>query len=78
MLSEKRINSLIEKNKDLLEALEDFDRTGVLHKVTSKDRVNFTIDSDLMAKFRYYCEKQNQKMSNVVEKLILEELGLSK
>jgi hypothetical protein len=76
MLSVKRITELVETNRDYLEALEEFDRTGLLKKVAVKERVNFTIDMDLMRKFRAYCEKQNLKMSSVVEQLVREELGL--
>ena len=76
MLSKKKIEELVEKNKDFLEALEEFDRTGQLKKPTVKERVNFTIDLDLMGKFRNYCKDHNLKMSSVVEKLVKEELGL--
>jgi len=76
MLAEKKIKDLVDKNRDLLEALEEFDRTGQLSKTTYKERVNFTIDMDLMHKLRQYCEKNNLKMSSVVEKLLKEELKL--
>ncbi len=76
MLSKKRISDLVDRKRDFLEALEEFDRTGQLVKPRIKERVNFTIDMDLMRKFRCYCEKHNRKMSAVVEKLIREELGL--
>jgi hypothetical protein len=75
MLSEKRIKSLVMDNVDLLEALEEFDRTGQLSKVSYKERVNFTVDMDVMRTFRSYCKKQNRKMSAVVEELIKEEIG---
>ena len=76
MLSAKRINELIDNNKDLLEALEEFDRTGQLSKPSYKERATFTIDMGLMKKFRNYCENHNQKMSNVIEELIKEMLGI--
>jgi|TARA_Y100000034_G_C6526423_1_gene226710 uncharacterized protein (DUF4415 family) len=76
MLSEKKIKQLVEKNKDFLEALEEFDRTGQLSRVSYKERATFTIDMDVMRKFRDYCEKNNFKMSNVVEKLLKEKLTL--
>ena len=78
MLSKKQIHDLAEKNRDLLEALEEFDRTGLLRKNKIKERATFTIDMDLMRSFRSYCDKHNTKMSQVVEKLIKEELGLDK
>jgi hypothetical protein len=76
MLSAKKINELVDKNKDLLEALEEFDRTGQLSKPSYKERATFTVDMGLMKKFRAYCEKNNQKMSNVIEELIKEMLGI--
>jgi len=76
MLSEKKIKQLVEKNKDFLEALEEFDRTGQLSKISYKERATFTVDTDLMKKFRRYCAKNNLKMSNVIEQLIKEKLKL--
>jgi len=75
MLSKKKVQNLTEENKAYLEALEEFDRTGQLRKISVKERVNFTIDIDLMRSFRAYCEDHNQKMSSVVEQLIREEIG---
>ena len=76
MLSEKKLNQLVDKNKDLLEALEEFDRTGQLSRPTYKEKVTFTINMGLMRLFRSYCEKNNQKMSNVVESLLKEKLRI--
>lgn len=76
MLSKKKITDLVEENKDFLEALEEFDRTGQLRKVSYKERVTFTIDEDLIAKFRAYCKKNDLKMSTLVEKLIKVELEI--
>lgn len=63
---------VINENQDLFVALEELDRTGKLKKVKYKQRVDFTIDEDLMAKFRGYCKKHNIKLSNKVEDLIKE------
>ena len=76
MLPEKKINELVEKNKDLILALEEFDRTGQLDRPKQKERVTFTIDMELMRIFRSHCEDHNLKMSNVVERLLKEELGI--
>ena len=76
MLSEKKIKELVDKNKDLLEALEEFDRTGKLRKVKYKEKVTFTIDMDVMKKFRQYCEEQGVKMSAVLERLVRKELNV--
>ena len=76
MLSEKKIKDLVDKNRDLLEALEEFDRTGQLSKSSYKERATFTIDMDVMRKFRQYCEKNHLKMSSIVEKLLRKELKI--
>ena len=76
MLPKNKIKDLVEKNKDFLQALEEFDRTGQLSKSTYKERVNFSLDMDLMRKFRNHCEKNNLKMSNVVERLLKEKLKI--
>tara|TARA_Y100000034_G_C6535671_1_gene230921 strand:+ start:269 stop:499 length:231 start_codon:yes stop_codon:yes gene_type:complete len=74
MLSDKKISALVDENLVYLEALAEFDRTGVLRRVAQKERVNFTIDINLMRRFRDYCQKENRKMSSVIEKLIKEEI----
>ena len=73
-LSLKKINKLVHQNSDLLEALAEFDRTGQLRKVTAKERVNFTLDAELMRRFRSYCRQHGVKMSNVLEKTLKKEL----
>jgi hypothetical protein len=47
----------------------------LMAKEINKSRVNFTISTILMKKFRSYCEEHHLKMSQVVEKLIKWELG---
>jgi len=74
MLQVREIKKLVSENKSLLEALEDFDRTGILARPTYKERVNFTIDMEAMRRFRSYCRKKGIKMSTKVEQLILKEL----
>ena len=75
-LSSKKITKLVHQNSDLLEALAEFDRTGQLRKVTVKERVDFTLDAELMRLFRSYCKEHGLKMSNVLEKLLKKELKL--
>ena len=60
----------IKENEPYLNALEELDRTGKLRKATYKERVNFTIDADLMLGFNEYCRKNNYKKSTIVESLI--------
>lgn len=73
-LSSKKITELVHKNSDLLEALAEFDRTGQLRKVNVKERVDFTLDAELMRTFRSYCRQHNLKMSNVLERILRKEL----
>lgn len=75
-LSSKKITKLVHQNSDLLEALAEFDRTGQLRKITAKERVNFTLDAELMRRFRSYCRQHSLKMSNVLEKMLKKELRL--
>lgn len=65
-----KIKKIIDENQDLFLLLEDLDRTGKLRKLKYKKRANFTIDEELVTKFRNYCRKNNLEMSPVVEKLI--------
>ena len=77
MVSAKTIQKVINENQDLFIALEELDRTGRLVKTRRKQRVNFTIDEEVMRKFRTYCGSK-LKMSPIVEDLIrkfLEEKG---
>lgn len=74
MLSKNRIKQLVEKNRDFLEALEEFDRTGLLRKPTAKERVTFTIDMEVMRLFRSFCAQRGMKMSTVIERLLRTEL----
>lgn len=66
---------IIREHPEVFEALLDFERTKRLPKITYKERANFTVDSNLLRKFRSYCRERNINMSRVVEKHIREELG---
>jgi hypothetical protein len=70
MLSEARLKRIVKESEPYLNMLEELDRTGKLRKASYKERVNFTIDSEVMLAFRRYCEKQSVSMSNKVENLI--------
>ena len=70
MLDIKRLRKNIKENETYLNALEELDRIGKLRKTTYKERVNFTIDADLMLRFSEYCRKNNYKKRRIVESLI--------
>ncbi len=59
---------------EVFEALEEYDRTHRLKKINYKKRANFTIDSNLLSRFRKYCQKHSMKMSTKIEQFIEKEL----
>ena len=70
----KKALEIIKRNPEYFEALVEFEKTGRLPKLNYKERVNFTIDADLMRKFRVFCKKNGMKMSSRVEELIRKDL----
>ncbi len=74
-LSTERIRKVINENQMLFIALEDLDRTGRLKKVDYKKRYLFSLDQEIMNRFRSYCRKNGIVMSNKVEELIRGFLG---
>lgn len=68
------LKRIVRDNPSAFEALEEYDRTRRLRKISYKTRANFTIDSDLIRKFRAYCSKKGYNMSKILEKHIREEL----
>ena len=71
----ERAKKIIKENPEYFEALVEFERTKKLPKIKYKKRVNFTIDADLVRKFRTYCKEHGYNMSNRIEKYISEELS---
>ena len=70
MLDITKLKRKVKENEAYLNALEELDRTGKLRKAKYKERVNFTIDGDLMIRFNEYCMKNNYKKSTIIESLI--------
>mgnify|MGYP001558993177 CR=1 FL=1 len=79
MLSDKGVlekaKKAIKEKPELFEALLEFERTGKLPKLTYKKRANFTIDEDILRRFRSYCQKNSYNMSKKIEQLITKELS---
>ena len=67
---------IIKQNPEVFEALMEIERTKKLPKLTRKERANFTIDSELLRKFKVYCKKNNKVMSKVIESYIRKELDM--
>ena len=59
---------------EIFDALEEYDRTHRLKKINYKERANFTIDSNLLIRFRKYCQLNGMKMSAKIEQYIKKEL----
>ena len=70
----KKIRRIVNENRDMLNALEEYDRTGKLRKITYKTRVNFTVDEDTFNKFRSYCRKNSLNMSDKIESFMKGEI----
>lgn len=66
----------IKENPGVFEALEEYDRTRKLPKTAYRERINLTIDGNLLRKFRKYAKERGLNMSRIVEKHIKEELGI--
>ena len=62
---------MVAKHPEIFIVLEEYDQTRRLRKIRYKERVNFTIDSVTLNKFRRYCEKNNKVMSNLVESFMM-------
>ena len=69
-----RAKKIMAENQHLFLTLEELDRTGRLRKATYKGRYSISVDEDLMAAFRSFCQKNGLKMSSVIEKSIREYL----
>ena len=67
---------LIKEHPQVFEALAEFDRTRKMPKTIYRERINVTIDSTLIRKFKRYAQENNLNMSRVIEKHIKEELRL--
>ena len=60
---------------EIFEALEEFDKTHRLRKVNYKERANFTIDSNILRKYRGYCRKQNYSMSARIQDFMQKDIN---
>lgn len=68
----KRAKKIIALHPEWFDALGIYDETGKLPRFPTKKRVNFTVDEETYHKFRQFCKREGLKMSQVVEKKILE------
>lgn len=65
----KIADKIVERDKQMFDNLMDFERT---RKISTKTRVNFTVDKAIVSRFRKYCREKGYNMSAKVEKAIEE------
>jgi hypothetical protein len=65
---------IIRENPEVFEALLEYERTKRLPKTSYRERVNLTIDSSLLRRFKRHCGERNLNMSRLVEKYMKDEL----
>ena len=70
----KHLDFVIARYPEMFDALEEYDRTHKLKKINYKERANFTIDSNLLRRFRKYCQLNAIKMSAKIEQYMRKEL----
>ena len=72
----ERARQFIKENPRMFSALEEYDKTRKLPKLVYRERINLTINQDMLKKFKEYCRKNSYNMSRLIEKHIKEELKL--
>ena len=71
-----RAKEIIRKNPRMFDALLEFERTKKLPKLVYRERINITIDGNLLKKFKEYCRENSYNMSRLIENYIKKELKL--
>ena len=59
---------------EVFDALEEYDRTRRLRKLSYKERANFTVDSRILRTFRTYCKTHGHNMSKLLENFMKEKV----
>lgn len=72
----KRALKIIHEHPEVFEALEEYDRTRKWRKISYRERINLTIDSFLLRKFKRHAEEKGLNMSRVVERYMKKEMGM--
>lgn len=72
----QKIDKIIKENPRAFDALMEFEKTGKLPKTVYRQRINLTIDSNILSNFKKYCKSNNYNMSRLIEGYIKKELGL--
>lgn len=69
-----RAKKIIKENPRMFDALIEFERTKKLPKLVYRERINITIDENLLREFKRYCKENNYNMSRLIESYIKKEL----
>lgn len=72
----KKIDKIIKENPRAFDALLEFEKTGKLPKTVYRERINITINSNILNKFKKYCKEKNYNMSRLIESYMKKELRL--
>ena len=72
----KNALKIIKNHPQVFEALAEYDKTRKLPKTVYRERINVTIDSTLLKKFKQYAKENSINMSRLIEKYIKQELRL--
>ena len=64
----------IKKHPRLFEALAEYDQTRKLPKTVYRERLNITVNNEVLKRFKQYARVNGLNMSRVIEKHIKEEL----
>jgi len=59
---------------EVFDALEEYDKTRRLRKISYKERANFTIDARTLRGFRTYCLNNGFNMSKLLENWMKEKI----
>lgn len=65
----------LKKNPEVIAALEEFERTKKLPKLTYRKRIDVTIDENVLREFKKHCQEKGMSISRAVEKAIKKALA---
>lgn len=63
-----------QEHPQVFEALAEYDRTGKLPQTIYRERINLTIDSTVLKRFKRHARERGLNMSRIVEKHLEEEM----
>ena len=70
----ERAKKIIKENPRMFEALLEYERTKKLPKLVYRERINLTINGNLLRKFKRHCQENNYNMSRLIESYMKKEL----